>query len=39
MAHAYSVFATGGRELQLRQDTLEALAAPAVPSRRGFYDE
>ena len=39
MARAYSVFATGGRELQLRKRTLEALAAPAVPPRRGFYDE
>lgn len=39
IAHAYSVFAGGGRELQLRRDTLEALAAPAVPPRHGFYDE
>jgi CubicO group peptidase (beta-lactamase class C family) len=39
MAHAYSVFATGGRELNLRQETLDLLAAPAVPSARGFYDE
>jgi len=39
MARAYSVFATGGRELQLRQETLQALAAPAVPAASGFYDE
>lgn len=39
LAHAYSVFATGGRELGLRKETLELLAAPAVPPSRGFYDE
>lgn len=39
MAHAYGVFATGGRELGLRQQTLDLLAAPAVPAARGFYDE
>jgi CubicO group peptidase (beta-lactamase class C family) len=39
IARAYSVFATGGRELGLRQDTLDLLAAPAVPPARGFYDE
>jgi CubicO group peptidase (beta-lactamase class C family) len=39
MAHAYSVFATGGQELQLRQATLQALGAPATPSAHGFYDE
>ena len=39
IAHAYSVFATGGRELGLRQETLDVLAAPAVPPARGFYDE
>jgi CubicO group peptidase (beta-lactamase class C family) len=39
IAHAYSVFATGGRELGLRRDTLDALAAPAIPPARGFYDE
>src|SRR6266508_2211484 len=37
IARAYSVFATGGRELQLRRETLQALAAPAVPPRNGFY--
>lgn len=39
MARAYSVFATGGRELKLRADTLQALMAPAVPAPSGFYDE
>lgn len=39
IAHAYSVFATGGRELRLRPETLDLLAAPAVPPTRGFYDE
>src|SRR5204863_9287935 len=39
IARAYSVFATGGRELGLRQETLELLAAPAIPSTHGFYDE
>jgi CubicO group peptidase (beta-lactamase class C family) len=39
IAHAYSVFATGGHELGLRPETLELLAAPAIPSTRGFYDE
>ncbi len=39
IAHAYSVFATGGRELGLRQETLDLLAAPAVPPTHGFFDE
>ena len=39
VAHAYGVFATGGRELGLRPETLDLLAAPAIPPTRGFYDE
>ena len=39
IAHTYSVFATGGRELGLRQETLDLLAAPAIAPARGFYDE
>ena len=39
IAHAYSVFATGGRELQLHPETLQALSAPAFPPTHGFYDE
>jgi len=39
LAHAYSVFATGGKELGLRRETLQQLAAPAVPPTHGFYDE
>jgi hypothetical protein len=39
IAHAYSVFATGGGDLGLRPETLDLLAAPAIPPARGFYDE
>lgn len=39
IAHAYSVFATGGKELDLRQDTLRELTAPPIPATHGFYDE
>jgi CubicO group peptidase (beta-lactamase class C family) len=39
IAHAYGVFAGGGRELGLRQETIDLLAAPAVPPTRGFFDE
>jgi CubicO group peptidase (beta-lactamase class C family) len=39
IAHAYSVFATGGRELGLRKETLDLLAAPAIPATHGFFDE
>jgi CubicO group peptidase (beta-lactamase class C family) len=39
IAHAYGVFATGGRELGLRKETVDLLAAPAIPPARGFYDE
>ena len=39
IARAYSVFATGGRELQLRPETLRLLSAPAIPPMHGFYDE
>jgi CubicO group peptidase (beta-lactamase class C family) len=39
IARAYSVFASGGLALGLRQETLDLLAAPAVPPSRGFYDE
>ena len=39
IAQAYGVFATGGQELSLRQDTLDLLAAPAFAPTRGFYDE
>jgi CubicO group peptidase (beta-lactamase class C family) len=39
IAHAYSVFATGGQELGLRKETLDLLAAPAVPPTHGFFDE
>jgi CubicO group peptidase (beta-lactamase class C family) len=39
IAHAYGDFAGGGRELGLRQQTLDLLAAPARPPTHGFYDE
>ena len=39
IAHAYSVFANGGRELGLRKDTLDLLAAPAIAPTHGFHDE
>ena len=39
IAHAYGVFATGGRELGLRPDTLDLLVAPAIPPKHGFHDE
>ena len=39
IAKAYSVFATGGKELGLRQETLQTLIAPAVSPLLGFYDE
>ena len=39
VARAYSVFANGGRELGLRDETLHELKQLAVPSTHGFYDE
>lgn len=39
IAKAYGVFATGGRELGLKAQTLAALAAPAVPPTKGLLDQ
>ena len=39
IAQAYGVFAAGGRALGLRPQTLDLLAAPALPPTCGFYDE
>lgn len=39
IAHAYSVFATGGKELGLQNATIRELSAPAVPPTHGFFDE
>lgn len=39
IARAYGVFADGGSELGLRSATIDALSAPARPSRHGFHDE
>lgn len=36
IAHAYSVFATGGKELDLREETLRQLMAPPIAPVRGF---
>ena len=39
IARAYGVFAAGGRELGLRQATIDQLAAPAVAPAHGFRDQ
>lgn len=38
LAIAYGAFAAAGGPLGLRAETLQALAAPATPARRGFND-
>lgn len=38
IAKAYGVLATGGKELGLRQETLDALTAPPIPPAEGLYD-
>lgn len=39
IAHAYGVFASDGLQLGLRRETLDLLAASAIPPTNGFYDE
>lgn len=39
IAHAYGEFAAGGKNISLKKETLDLLAAPAVPPTNGFYDE
>jgi len=39
MAKAYSVLATGGKELNLKEETIEALTVPASPPPWGLRDE
>jgi CubicO group peptidase (beta-lactamase class C family) len=39
MAKAYGVFAAGGRELGIDEDTLKALVAPPMPPSLGSRDE
>jgi CubicO group peptidase (beta-lactamase class C family) len=39
IAHAYSVFATGGKELGLREETLHELMAPPTSPLHGIRDE
>lgn len=38
IAHAYGVFATGGKELGLREETLRQLMAPPTAPLKGFRD-
>jgi CubicO group peptidase (beta-lactamase class C family) len=39
IAKAYSVFASGGKELGLREETLQRLEAAPIPPVHGFHDE
>jgi len=39
IAKAYSVFATGGSELGITGETIDALTKPAVPPSLGLHDE
>ncbi|NHJ13101.1 MAG: class A beta-lactamase-related serine hydrolase [Candidatus Thorarchaeota archaeon] len=39
IAHAYSVFSTGGKKLGLREETLKELTAPPKAPLRGLRDE
>lgn len=39
IAKAYSAFAAEGGPLNLRRETINELAAPAIPPAHGFYDE
>lgn len=39
VAKVYSVFATGGKELNLEEETIEALTMPPVPPSSGWRDE
>lgn len=39
IAHAYGVFAANGHELGLSRETLDLLAAPAIPPAHGFHDQ
>ena len=39
IARAYGAFANGGHALGLRRETLDLLAAPAIPPTHGFHDE
>jgi CubicO group peptidase (beta-lactamase class C family) len=38
IAHAYGVFANGGKELGLREETLRQLMAPPIAPLKGFRD-
>jgi CubicO group peptidase (beta-lactamase class C family) len=39
IAKAYGVYATGGKELGIREETLHQLEAPPAPPVQGFHDE
>lgn len=39
IAKAYCVFASGGQEVGLCEETLQKLMAPAMPPQNGFFDE
>ncbi len=39
IAKAYSVFATGGSELGIKKETMEALTMPAAPPTQGLRDK
>jgi CubicO group peptidase (beta-lactamase class C family) len=39
IAKAYGIFAAGGSELDIGRETLEELAAPAIPPPAGVHDE
>ena len=39
IATTYGAFAAPGGPLDLRPETIDALAAPATPARTGYYDE
>lgn len=39
VAKAYGIFAVGGSEVDIGRDTLEELAAPAIPSPARVHDE
>ncbi|NHJ85155.1 MAG: beta-lactamase family protein [Asgard group archaeon] len=39
IAQVYSVFATGGKELGLKEETLQQLMAPPIAPTKGFHDK
>lgn len=39
IAKAYGVFAAGGKEINIKKETMEELTAPATPPSSGWHDE